>query len=96
MVDRLAEDHKNAKLLAEGLTKVEGIRIMNPVMTNMVYIDISGLGWTEQEWVEACAKLGWKSPTKDYGMIRLCTHYGIEREDIKEFIEGIYERTLIK
>ena len=88
MVDRLADDHANAKLLAEGLSEINGIEILNPVKTNMVYIDVSGLGWTGKEWREACEKLGWKcrgtSPA-----VRLVTHYGIEREDIEAFLEGI-------
>ncbi|MDH5791467.1 MAG: low-specificity L-threonine aldolase [Candidatus Bathyarchaeota archaeon] len=88
MVDRLAEDHENARLLAEGVGKIKGVKILNPVRTNMVYIDVSGLGWTGKEWGEACAKLGWKS--RGYTpVIRLCTHYGIEREDIESFLEGI-------
>lgn len=88
MVNRLAEDHENARLLAEGLTQIEGIRVLNPVRTNMVYIDVSGLGWTGRDWVEACAELGWRS--RGYTTrIRLCTHYGIEREDIEAFLEGI-------
>ncbi|UCH57790.1 MAG: low-specificity L-threonine aldolase [Candidatus Bathyarchaeota archaeon] len=88
MVDRLADDHANAKLLTDGLGRIKGIKILYPVMTNMVYIDVSGLGWTGREWVEACAKLGWKS--RGYTpVIRLVTHYGIEGEDIEAFLEGI-------
>ena len=88
MVDRLAEDHKNAELLSEELKQIEGIKVLNPVRTNMVYIDISDLGWTGPQWIEACAKIGWKTrgiPTR----IRLCTHYGIEREDIESFLVGL-------
>jgi len=88
MVDRLAEDHENARLLAEGLSQMRGIRVINPVRTNMVYIDVSGLGWTGLEWGEACAKLGWRSRGHS-PIIRLCTHYGIEREDINAFLDGI-------
>ncbi|EMR73220.1 threonine aldolase [Thaumarchaeota archaeon SCGC AB-539-E09] len=87
MVDRLAEDHENAKVLSEGLRNL-GIKIVNPVQTNMVYIDLSSIGWTGKEFTEACAKIGWKirgaSP-----IVRLCTHYGIEREDIDTFLEGM-------
>jgi threonine aldolase len=88
MVDRLADDHVNAKLLEEGLRKINGIKIRFPVMTNMVFIDIGGLGWTGDDWGEACKKLGWKSRGRG-NTLRLCTHYGIEREDIEAFIEGI-------
>jgi len=89
MVDRLADDHENARILADGLSKM-GIEIINPVMTNMVYIDLSSIGWTGREWGEACAKLGWKS--RGYAAtVRLVTHYGIEREDIEAFLGGITE-----
>jgi threonine aldolase len=90
MVDRLAEDHYNAKLLYEGLSKINGIKILFPVKTNMVYIDVSGLGWTGKEWIDACSKLGWKSRGTTY-KIRLVTHYGIEKEDIEAFLDGIVE-----
>ncbi|MFB0558787.1 MAG: low-specificity L-threonine aldolase [Candidatus Bathyarchaeia archaeon] len=92
MVDRLADDHVNAKLLAEGLRKM-GIKILNPVLTNMVFIDVSSIGWTGDDWTNACAKLGWKSRGRS-NRIRLCTHYGIEMEDIEAFLEGIAKLTL--
>jgi len=98
MIDRLEEDHENAKLLANEISQIEGIKVLHTVMTNIVYIDISKLGWTSQQWNSACAKLGWKSGgyPRDFARareesttIRLCTHYGIEREDIESFLEGI-------
>lgn len=88
MVDRLADDHENARILAEGLRKINGIGIKFPVLSNMVYIDLSGLGWTGREWGEACRKLGWTSRGSS-ATVRLCTHYGIEREDIEAFLDGI-------
>ena len=90
MVDRLADDHENARVLAEGLREIKGIGIKFPVLSNMVYIDLSGLGWTGREWGEACSKLGWTSRGSS-ATVRLCTHYGIEREDIEAFLEGITE-----
>ncbi len=87
MVDRLKDDHDNAKLLAEGLGKM-GIRVVNQVQTNMVYIDYTPIGWKDADWNKATKELGWKSEGHGGGT-RLCTHYGIEREDIKSFIEGL-------
>ena len=87
MVDRLKDDHETAKLLSEGLQKM-GIKVVNPVQTNMVYIDFSPIGWKADDWNMACKKLGWKTRASDTGT-RLCTHYGIEREDIKSFLEGL-------
>jgi threonine aldolase len=88
MVDRLVDDHANAKLLEEGLRKINGIKILKPVRTNMVYIDIGGLGWTGVDWSDACAKIGWKSRGRKTSL-RMVTHYGIEREDIEAFLDGI-------
>ena len=87
MVDRLKDDHDNAKLLAEGLTKI-GIKVVNQVQTNMVYIDFTPIGWKDTDWNKATKKIGWKSEGHGGGT-RLCTHYGIEREDIKAFVEGL-------
>ena len=91
MVDRLADDHVNAKILAEGLREL-GLKILNPVMTNMVFIDVSSIGWNGDDWINACVKLGWKSRGRSK-RIRLCTHYGIEREDITAFLEGMSKQT---
>ncbi len=90
MVDRLKDDHDNAKLLAEGLKKM-GIKIVNDVQTNMVYIDYTPIGWKDADWDKATKKLGWKSQGHGGGT-RLCTHYGIEREDIKSFLDGLVKQ----
>ena len=87
MVDRLEEDHKTAKQLAAGMQKL-GIKVTNDVQTNMVYIDFSELGWSAEDWLNNCAKLGWKSRASSTST-RLVTHYGIESEDIDQLIEGL-------
>jgi threonine aldolase len=90
MVDRLQDDHKNAKILAEGLSKL-GIKINNDVQTNMVYIDYTTIGWTPEKWINSCAELGWKT-RGTYKNTRLVTHYGIEEEDIRSFLKGIAKK----
>jgi threonine aldolase len=87
MVSRLKEDHDNAKYLAEGLQKL-GIKLRFPVKTNMLFIDYSSIGWSGEDWSKACAKLGWRSGG-GAGGTRLVVHYGMEYEDIKQFLEGL-------
>jgi threonine aldolase len=87
MVDRLADDHENARTLADGLEAL-GIGFRFPVKTNMLFIEYSDIGWTGEDWIEACAKLGWKTRGGPTGT-RLCLHYGIEREDVEAFLEGL-------
>ncbi len=86
MVERLAEDHRNAKILAEGLSEL-GVKINNDVQTNMVYIDLTSIGWDRDKWIKSCSELGWK--VRGGGAnTRLVTHYGIEEEDIRSFLDG--------
>lgn len=87
MVDRLKEDHDNAKFLGDGLQKL-GINLRFPVKSNMLFIDYSSIGWKADDWSNACAKLGWKSRGGAYGT-RLVVHYGMEREDIEVLLEGL-------
>ena len=41
MTDRIIDDHKNARALAEGISNIEGIRInLDRVMTNIIYFSL--------------------------------------------------------
>ncbi len=45
MIDRLADDHRNAKALAQGVNEIQGLHVdMDSVETNMVYVDHSDSG----------------------------------------------------
>ena len=42
-VDRLADDHRRARLLAESFHSIDGLRVnLESVQTNLVYFDIDG------------------------------------------------------
>jgi threonine aldolase len=88
MVDRLKDDHENAKLLARGLAKISGISL-NPdhVQTNIVRYDVSGLGVTAIEWAARLRDLGVKAGAQEAGGVRMVTHRGIERKDIECTLE---------
>jgi threonine aldolase len=84
MVDRLKDDHANAKLLARGLAKIEGVSV-DPanVQTNIVLYDVSGLGVVAREWVAKMGGLGVKAGAQEGGRVRMVTHRGIEKDDIE-------------
>lgn len=84
MVDRLADDHANAKRLAEGLADIPGI-VLDPacIKTNIVFFDLRG-GMTAAQLVERLAREGVLMGVAGEKRIRAVTHYGIEREDIEE------------
>jgi len=84
MVDRLKDDHANAKMLAKGLTKIEGISLdPSHVQTNIVLYDVAGLGVSGEEWVAKINEFGVKAGAQEAGRVRMVTHRGIEKEDIE-------------
>jgi threonine aldolase len=90
MVNRLEEDHVNAKRLAEGIAKVEGIAVdMERVQTNMVLFDISGLGVADEVFLLKLKENGVLALTNAKNKVRMVTHRGIEKEHIEKAITAI-------
>jgi threonine aldolase len=84
MVDRLRDDHANAKLLARGLAKIEGVSLdPSNVQTNIVLYDVSGLGVVAREWVAKIGEFGVKAGAQEGARVRMVTHRGIEKDDIE-------------
>ncbi|OGO07229.1 MAG: threonine aldolase [Chloroflexi bacterium RBG_13_60_13] len=87
MIDRLAEDHENARLLAQGLAAVPGLRLVPPqVDSNMVFFTLDGVNAFELASRLSQAKV---LCLAEAGRVRLVTHYGIERADVEEAVERI-------
>lgn len=83
MVDRLAEDHANARLFAERLAQVDGYDVdLARVQTNIVRVGVGRPGVTAPQVAEALGREGVKVNAMDARHIRAVTHYGIEREDV--------------
>ena len=82
MVDRLAEDHANARTLAEGLAELPGVRCdLSRVQTNLVYFDLDTM--RAPAFTDACAKRGLLSDSIGPSRMRFVTHYGIDSEDVQ-------------
>jgi threonine aldolase len=59
MPARLGEDHQNARVLADGLRAIPGIRLLRDrVSTNIVIFDVSALGVTSSEFSDALRHRG--------------------------------------
>lgn len=96
MVDRLREDHYNAKTLAEGLSKFKGISInLKAIQTNIVVFDISGLGITSEQFIGLIKKKGVKASALSDKLVRMVTHIGITIDDIR-YALGVIEDTAKK
>src|SRR5437588_2414648 len=79
----LPEDHANAKLLAEGLAELPGVKIdPEKVVTNIVIFDIAETGMSADA---ICAQLRERGVLASvFGLsIRMVTHYDVVRADIE-------------
>jgi len=84
MVDRLAEDHQNARILAEGLAETRGFAIdLESVESNLVYFEVNDPSIDPDRLVKALAAEGVRLNPADGTRFRAVTHYGIERKDIE-------------
>lgn len=83
MVDRLAEDHANARILAEGLAGIDGISVdLDTVQTNIVVMDTKGLGVTAGEFVARLKERGVLASGFGRTRVRFVTHKDVSREDV--------------
>jgi threonine aldolase len=86
MVDRLAEDHANARTLAEGLAEMDGVQIdLARVQTNLVIFELERMA--PADFVAGCAKRGVKGAQLNRSQVRFVTRYGITASDIQETLK---------
>ncbi|MBI5030748.1 MAG: low-specificity L-threonine aldolase [Chloroflexi bacterium] len=90
MVDRLAEDHANAKLLAEGLADIPGIDLdPSCVKTNIVFFNLLPSAPTAAQFAQRLAEAGVLIGPSGERRMRAVTHYGIERRDVDVVINEV-------
>ena len=90
MVDRLAEDHANARRLAEGLADLPGLSLdPTRVQTNIVIFGVDQ-GLNVHDVVERLKQAG-VLVSAFYGpRIRAVTHYGITAQDVDQALEAFH------
>lgn len=89
-VTRLAEDHKNARLLAEGLADVPEL-IVDPgeVQTNIVNVDLAASAPTTREFEGGMARRGVLFHAMGERELRMVTHLDVNDSDILWAVERI-------
>ena len=90
-VDRLAEDHDNARVLAEGLARLPGVAL-DParVETNIVFFDVAGTGIGAQAVADrALAEHGVRVGSVGPTHIRAVTHLDISRAGVDLALEAL-------
>ncbi len=88
-VDRLADDHANARALARGLSQINGIDVQQPE-TNLVFFKPDGAGVSGDRMVAELRKRGVLLATMD-GRIRACMHLDVTADMIEETVGHVRE-----
>jgi threonine aldolase len=97
MVTRLAEDHANARALAEGIAKLRGMRVdLASVQTNIVIFHVEGTNGRAadvlaRELVQGCAARKVKVHAIGPASIRCVTHKDVDGEDVARTLEAFRE-----
>jgi threonine aldolase len=87
-IERLAEDHRNARRLAEGLAAIDGVSVINePVETNLVFFNISGAGKNALEIMNECRERGLLVNPEELTIMRAVTHLDVSTDDIERAID---------
>jgi threonine aldolase len=83
MVDRLAEDHENARTLGEALAEMPGAAVdLESVQTNMVFAELADAPRVAAE----AERQGLLALAFGRRTLRLVTHYGVSSQDIQRAI----------
>jgi len=101
MIGRLADDHANARVLAEGLAELEGVEspggIAQPTsgrldpgraVTDFVIFRVAR---DRRAFLGALEARGVLMTTYPHGTVRAVTHYGVERADVEATIVAVRE-----
>lgn len=93
MIDRLPDDHKRTKALAEGLNGIKAINLVKGFpKTNMVFFELtSKVKKTAEDIKKQLAKQGILAGLSGPNEFRLVTHYWINDDDVKKSIAIIAE-----
>ena len=92
MVDRLQEDHTNARLLADGIADLPGV-VLDPetIKTNIIYFDLDDAAIESADFLAVLAAQGIQFFDTGPRRFRMVTHYGITAEDILYTINSFKE-----
>jgi threonine aldolase len=93
-IERLKEDHQNAKRLALGLKELKGVSVdPDQVETNIIIFNIDDTGMTAAQMAEAMKRNGVLIHPISKTQIRLVTHLDVSSEDIETALKA-FEKLL--
>ena len=88
MINRIIDDHSNAKILASKLNLIKNLEInLNQVQTNIIFIYNRDKTLSNQDLLLSLEKNNIKIDYKGNSKFRLVTHSGFRKEDINAVIK---------
>jgi threonine aldolase len=86
MIDRLSEDHRNARFLAEGLSTIPGIEVFSERLDiNMVFFKLNNKA-RSRLIVETLLEKGIKINPPEGGEWRFVTNLNVSRDDLERVV----------
>lgn len=83
MLERLSDDHANARRFAEGLARIQGIEVnLSTVQTNTVVFRVIDPRFSTAGFIAAAEQFGVRVGDFRYGRLRAVFHYGIDGNDV--------------
>jgi threonine aldolase len=84
-IERLADDHRRCRALAERLASVPGLSLdLDKVQTNMVFADCRGTGRRAADLVALLAEAGVLAIDEGPYLVRFVTHLDVDDADVEE------------
>ncbi|MBY0121814.1 low-specificity L-threonine aldolase [Bacillus sp. S/N-304-OC-R1] len=90
MINRLEEDHANAKSLAKGLSQIKGIDIdADSVESNIVMMSFEQIGLDSEEFIKQLKQVDILATSSGPHRIRFVTHREITADDIQKAVLAV-------
>ena len=93
MVDRLAEDHHHAKVLAQAIADLDLDIDLSTVQTNIILFDVAKKSLTAKKLAADLATFGIRVSEFGEYQVRMVTHHGITLKDV-EYTKGALQKCL--
>lgn len=82
-IERLAEDHENARIFANCIAGIAGISLVPPE-TNLVFFDLAGTRLTASDLADALMRDGIRIGVESQSRLRAVTHLDVSAEEVRE------------
>ena len=92
MTERIADDHQNARALAEGISDIKGISIdLDKIQTNIIYFSLDHPKIESSLFLDKMCEKNIHFFELGPSWYRLVTHNGISRDDVSNVVEEFHQ-----